>query len=55
MPFSDLQIVATYMYAVISCLVDWVLVEIPILIVCKLQMDKRLKVSVSAILGLDAL
>jgi hypothetical protein len=46
---------AFYAYSAISCLTDWTYSILPIFLVWKLQMNKRVKISVVAILAAGAM
>ena len=46
---------AFYGYSAISCLADWILGIIPVFLVWNLQMNKRTKLSVAAILAVGAM
>lgn len=46
---------AFYGYSAISCLADWVLGIIPVFLVWNLQMNRRTKISVAAILAVGAM
>ncbi|KFZ17109.1 hypothetical protein V501_01900 [Pseudogymnoascus sp. VKM F-4519 (FW-2642)] len=50
-----LTVDATYAYSAVSCVADWALGLVPIFLIWNVQMDRRTKLSVAAILSVGAI